>query len=225
MTAQGLLDHLRARGATLNADGGELRCRAPRGLLTAELRALLVDHKTALLALLEPPGPTEPAPAAAPPPPGADDPPPPSPEPEPWTPPPPPPERSLAAALPMASREAWGRRANELEEVEGLGWRDAEARAFDELAGGVDPSDPLPPPAEPTQAFDRIPPDPVAAARWWVERYRAAGAEPTPEMLAAAAGRDELDPFGYRHTTMQMAPILAVLPRTPDAPPRPPPAA
>src|SRR5262245_43607011 len=45
------LDHLDVR---LWVEGDRLHCSAPKGLLTAELQAALVEHKPALLALFRP---------------------------------------------------------------------------------------------------------------------------------------------------------------------------
>lgn len=42
------------------------------------------------------------------------------------------PWRAEIAGWPVPWREQWGRRANELEDL-GLGWREAEERAFDEM--------------------------------------------------------------------------------------------
>lgn len=47
-----LLTDLSRRGVTLWADGDELRCRAPKNALTAELRTAMQEHKHALLATL-----------------------------------------------------------------------------------------------------------------------------------------------------------------------------
>ena len=43
------------------------------------------------------------------------------------------PYRKVLANWPDDWRERWGRRANDLEEREGLSWRDAEGRAFVEI--------------------------------------------------------------------------------------------
>jgi hypothetical protein len=48
-----LLAVLRAAGVRLSADGERLRCRAPAGVLTPELRSRLSEHKAALLAALK----------------------------------------------------------------------------------------------------------------------------------------------------------------------------
>jgi aspartate racemase len=47
-----LLDTLAQRGVQLSADGERLRCRAPQGALTPEIRAALEAHKPAILASL-----------------------------------------------------------------------------------------------------------------------------------------------------------------------------
>lgn len=52
--ASTLLAGLRARGATLTVQRGQLRFRAPRGVLTIEERQALQEHKAELLALLSP---------------------------------------------------------------------------------------------------------------------------------------------------------------------------
>lgn len=52
MTAIELLNHLQAKGATLWVDGGNLRCKAPNGVLTTEIQAAMKQHKPALLELL-----------------------------------------------------------------------------------------------------------------------------------------------------------------------------
>jgi hypothetical protein len=53
MTAEALLEQLRARGVDVWADGDRLRYRAPRGALTEELRRGLAERKWELLALLD----------------------------------------------------------------------------------------------------------------------------------------------------------------------------
>ena len=55
MTADALLTALRTRGVELTADGNALCYRGPKGSVTPELRALLVEQKPALLRLLTPP--------------------------------------------------------------------------------------------------------------------------------------------------------------------------
>ena len=50
-----LLAELRTRGVQLTADGDALCYRGPKGSVTPELRALLVEQKPALLRLLTPP--------------------------------------------------------------------------------------------------------------------------------------------------------------------------
>ena len=53
MSQPTLLDDLRRRGMELAADGPQLRCRAPRGELTPEVRRIIGAHKVTLLAELE----------------------------------------------------------------------------------------------------------------------------------------------------------------------------
>ncbi len=52
MNASALLSELRRRDIQLRAEGSELRCSAPPGALTPELRERLREHKADLLALL-----------------------------------------------------------------------------------------------------------------------------------------------------------------------------
>jgi pyochelin synthetase len=52
MTARETLEDLTRQGAELRIEDGELRCRAPKGALTAELRASLSQHKAAILDLV-----------------------------------------------------------------------------------------------------------------------------------------------------------------------------
>ena len=52
MKAIELLTELEQLGVQLLVDGKELVCRAPKGILTPELRALMVQHKSELLTLL-----------------------------------------------------------------------------------------------------------------------------------------------------------------------------
>ena len=52
MSAAALLSELRRRAIQLRAEGSELRCSAPAGALTAELREQLRQYKSDLLALL-----------------------------------------------------------------------------------------------------------------------------------------------------------------------------
>lgn len=62
MTPAELLDEASHRGVRLFVVGSELRFRAPRGALTPELKAALVEHKSALLELLgRPAAPPRPA--------------------------------------------------------------------------------------------------------------------------------------------------------------------
>jgi len=52
VSAAALLSELRRRDILLRAEGSELRCSAPTGALTAELREQLRQHKSDLIALL-----------------------------------------------------------------------------------------------------------------------------------------------------------------------------
>jgi TubC N-terminal docking domain len=52
-----LLAELEAKGITLIAEGGTLRCRAPRGQVTPALAAAIRENKTALLKLVAQPAP------------------------------------------------------------------------------------------------------------------------------------------------------------------------
>jgi amino acid adenylation domain-containing protein len=52
MTASELLADFSRRGVQLWADGDEVRCRAPKGVLTPEMRAVLSEEKAEILALL-----------------------------------------------------------------------------------------------------------------------------------------------------------------------------
>jgi hypothetical protein len=63
MTAAGLVDLMSHLGVRLSAAEGRLRVDAPAGVLTEELRAALVEHKPAILAILAGP-PAEPDPEA-----------------------------------------------------------------------------------------------------------------------------------------------------------------
>ena len=53
MTAMAILEAASQRGILLEARGGELRYRAPRGSLTPELRETLRQHKAEILAVLQ----------------------------------------------------------------------------------------------------------------------------------------------------------------------------
>ncbi len=55
MIAQELLSELVRKGVNLEVVGNELRIDAPKGVLTAELRQSLIEHKQAILTLLSPP--------------------------------------------------------------------------------------------------------------------------------------------------------------------------
>jgi aspartate racemase len=52
VTPSEVLAHLRSLGVRVSTEGDRIRCDAPSGVLTPELRAQLVRHKTALLELL-----------------------------------------------------------------------------------------------------------------------------------------------------------------------------
>ena len=52
MTAVEVLGELRQRGVTLEPNGDSLRYRAPKGVLTVELREALVENKAELIQLL-----------------------------------------------------------------------------------------------------------------------------------------------------------------------------
>jgi len=53
MTAADLLQKLRARGVQLRVEAGQIRCRAPLGVLTPSLQAELREQRGKLIALLE----------------------------------------------------------------------------------------------------------------------------------------------------------------------------
>jgi hypothetical protein len=53
VTTPALLDDLRRRGVEMSPDGGQIRCRAPKGTLTPELRRAIGEHKAELLLGLE----------------------------------------------------------------------------------------------------------------------------------------------------------------------------
>lgn len=53
MSALGLLEDLRRRDVSIEADGGTLHLEAPAEVVTEELRDALVEHKQGLLTLLE----------------------------------------------------------------------------------------------------------------------------------------------------------------------------
>jgi pyochelin synthetase len=53
MSAASLLAKLRAVGVAINSEGGKLIIEAPPGVVTAELRAELVERKADLIATLE----------------------------------------------------------------------------------------------------------------------------------------------------------------------------
>lgn len=55
MTPEGILEELKMSGAHVEAVGDKLRCRAPVGVLTPELRQAMAEHKPALLRLLSSP--------------------------------------------------------------------------------------------------------------------------------------------------------------------------
>ena len=52
MTAIDLLRQLRDRNVTLSVDGDELAVAAPKGALSSELHAKLIEHKSELIGLL-----------------------------------------------------------------------------------------------------------------------------------------------------------------------------
>ena len=52
MTPEDLIAILRSRGVALVLEHGQLRFRGPGGAYTAELRSLVAEHRTALVALL-----------------------------------------------------------------------------------------------------------------------------------------------------------------------------
>jgi hypothetical protein len=52
MTAQVLTTECRRRGITLEVTGDRLRCRAPVGVLTPEIKHALADQKAALMQIL-----------------------------------------------------------------------------------------------------------------------------------------------------------------------------
>ena len=56
MSAAELLNELKSRGVSLEANGDRLRVDAPRGAITPELRRTLAAHKAELLGLLQRPG-------------------------------------------------------------------------------------------------------------------------------------------------------------------------
>src|SRR5215475_14237098 len=62
MTAHDLIKECRTRGISLEVIGKRLRCRAPVGVLTLELKQVLADQKAALLHILtgEAPAPATP---------------------------------------------------------------------------------------------------------------------------------------------------------------------
>ncbi len=53
MTAAALLEGLKARGATVAANGDRLKLAAPPGVLQPQVLAAIRDHKPELLALLQ----------------------------------------------------------------------------------------------------------------------------------------------------------------------------
>lgn len=52
MSAETLLRELTDRGVRVTRDGQRLRVRAPRGILTEDVREALIEHKPAILELL-----------------------------------------------------------------------------------------------------------------------------------------------------------------------------
>lgn len=111
MNGQALLDAMAMCGIKASLDGDRLIVNAPRGSLTADDREVLAAHKAELIELLTPKYPP--------------------PAPMPW--------REVLAKAPIALRERWGIRTNELEAT-GLEWREAEERAFQELAYLIAPN-------------------------------------------------------------------------------------
>jgi hypothetical protein len=127
-----VLEYCRAVGVALREDGGRLRVRGPEDVVTEELLDLLREHKAEILAALADAGPAAPAPL-------------------PW--------RAAVAAWPIALRQRWADRA-EAHQAAGLGWREAESRAFDEVVAETGaPIDPAGAPPEP----DSLDPDELAA--------------------------------------------------------------
>ncbi|MBI3329653.1 MAG: hypothetical protein HYZ81_23475 [Nitrospinae bacterium] len=55
MTPEAILDTLKMSGARVEVVGDKLRCRAPEGTFTPELRQAMAQHKAALLRLLTTP--------------------------------------------------------------------------------------------------------------------------------------------------------------------------
>jgi hypothetical protein len=66
MTARDLLAALQEHGVELMAAGDRLRYRAPKGVLTNELRQMMREYKTALLQILRPEVPIAKAPGQTP---------------------------------------------------------------------------------------------------------------------------------------------------------------
>lgn len=52
MSGAEILQEARQRGIVLEAQGGELRYRAPKGSLTSDLRSALAEHKREIIAAL-----------------------------------------------------------------------------------------------------------------------------------------------------------------------------
>ena len=52
MSALGLLFRLESSGVGLSAQGGDIRFRAPQGVITADLKALVTKHKPELVKML-----------------------------------------------------------------------------------------------------------------------------------------------------------------------------
>jgi hypothetical protein len=103
MTAFDLVAELRSRGVELSAVGDRLRCEGPDSALTDDVLGELTARRPEILELLADEGAI-------------------------W-----PPRPDDLASWPVARREMWGIRANELE-GQGLSWRDAERRAYAETA-------------------------------------------------------------------------------------------
>ncbi len=66
MTAQNLTLDLTSRGVRLWCESGGLKIDAPRGVITKEIKAALVECKTELIQLLSEPSPSDPAPGHCP---------------------------------------------------------------------------------------------------------------------------------------------------------------
>ncbi len=65
MSAAVLLEELQSHGVVVNAYKGDIVCGAPPGVMTAELLAMLREHKAELHALLTAPAPTASVPGSS----------------------------------------------------------------------------------------------------------------------------------------------------------------